>query len=650
AAEAIQSGSLVCIFGEGQITRTGNLLPFRRGMERIMRATASEGEPDAPIIPVCIDGLWGSVFSFERRRFLWKLPRKVPYPIRIQFGAPLPADATAAAVREAVQQMQCRAWHERAERLPRLERSWRRTARRHPLRRAISDQRSGTLRFGAVLVKTVFLARRLRVRWSGQATVGILLPPSAGAALANFAAQLAGKQVVNLNYTLPEALLASCVRQAGLQIVLTSRAFLEQRPLQAPGDLVFLEDVAAAPRLAEKLAAAAAAWLLPAAQLEAWVGNETARQPGNDRVATIMFSSGSTGDPKGVVLTHRNIAANIEQVTQVFDLERRDKFLGSLPLFHSFGYTMTLWLPALRGLEVVYHPDPREAKAIGKLVEQRRVTFVLGVPKLLQLYLAQCAAEQFGGVRRVLVGAEKLPDRVAEAFERRFGIRPIEGYGTTECAPVIAVNTPDVRRPGVHQVGLKRGSVGHPLPGIAIRLVNAETGAPAAPGEPGVLWVKGPNVMQCFLGRPEATASVLQEGWYNTGDIVTEDEDGFLAIAGRVSRFAKCGGEMVPLDLLEERLRGFCEGASDGLAVAAVTSDEGERLVVLHCLSEEQIRALHLGVASSDLPNGWKPKPQHYFKVEALPVLGTGKADLRALEAMAKQAFAQVPGVAAGDA
>ncbi|MGH9394051.1 MAG: MFS transporter, partial [Terriglobales bacterium] len=184
AAESIRTGSLVCIFGEGQITRTGNLLPFRRGMERIMRAAGEAEAAEAPIIPVCVDGLWGSLFSFERRRFFWKLPRRLPYPIQIHFGAPLPADASVATVREAVQRLQSRAWDERVRRLPRLERSWRATARRHPWRTAMYDQRAGRLRLGAVLVKTVFLARRLQPRWQAQETVGILLPPSVGAALA----------------------------------------------------------------------------------------------------------------------------------------------------------------------------------------------------------------------------------------------------------------------------------------------------------------------------------------------------------------------------------------------------------------------------------------------------------------------------------
>ncbi|MGH9483146.1 MAG: AMP-binding protein, partial [Terriglobales bacterium] len=504
-------------------------------------------------------------------------------------------------------------------------------------RLALQDQRAGRLRLGAVLVKTVFLARRLRPHWRGEETVGILAPPSAGAALANFAAQLAGKRTVNLNYTLPPALMESCARQAGLRVVVTSRAFLEQRPMAVPGQAVYLEDLAAAPRLGEKLAALAAAWLLPAARLERWAGKEGGGRGGNEEVATILFSSGSTGDPKGVMLTHRNIASNIEQVTQVFDLEHSDVFLGVLPLFHSFGYTMTLWLPALRGLGVVYHPDPREGKIIGKLVERHRVTFMLGVPKLLQIYMGQCAAEQFGSLRRVLVGAEKLPERVAEAFERRFGLRPIEGYGTTECSPVIAANAPDVRGAGLYQVGAKRGSVGHPLPGMAIRIVHAETGEAVAPGESGVLWVKGPNVMQGFLGRPEATAAVLRDGWYNTGDIVAEDEDGFLAISGRTSRFAKISGEMVPLDMLEEQLRELGGEAADALAVASVGGEEGERLVVVHCLGEERLSALLRGLAAAALPPGWKPKPQHFFRVEALPVLGTGKADLRGIERLAAE-------------
>jgi len=630
AREAIRAGDVVCIFAEGQVTRIGQLLPFRRGMEKIMEGV------DAPIVPVALDGVWGSIFSFEKRRFLWKWPRQIPYPVTVSFGAPMPPRARACEVRQAVQELQAAAWSYRRGRMRPLQRAFVLSARRHPFRLAMAGSLPPTVRFGPALVKTVFLARRLKTVWAGQEKVGLLLPPSVPGALVNFAAMLSGKVPVNLNYTLSEQALASCIRQCEIKTVVTSKAFLEKVKLTTPCEMVFLEDCAARPGLGEKLAAFCMAWLLPAGCLERALGR--GKKVELDDLATVIFSSGSTGEPKGVMLSHFNIGSNIEQMEQIFSLDRRDRFLGVLPFFHSFGFTGTLCLPAVLGVGAVYHPNPLDAKTIGALVCDYKVTFLLATPTFLQLYMRGCAPEQFGSLRVVAVSAEKLPERLASAFEEQFGIRPFEAYGCTECSPAVAVNTHDFRAAGFRQVGVKRGKIGHPLPGISVRIVDAETRQPVALGQPGLMLLRGPNVMQGYLGRPDKTAEVLRDGWYDTGDIAALDEDGFLQITDRLSRFSKIGGEMVPHIKVEEKLHELAGATEQVFAVAGVPDEtKGERLVVLHTLTEAKWTEFLAKLPQLDLPNLWKPRAGQFHYVVALPMLGTGKLDLRKIRELAAQ-------------
>jgi acyl-[acyl-carrier-protein]-phospholipid O-acyltransferase/long-chain-fatty-acid--[acyl-carrier-protein] ligase len=633
ASEAIRAGEVVCIFAEGQVTRIGQLLPFRRGLERIMQ------DVEAPIVPVALDGVWGSIFSFEKRRFLWKWPRQIPYPVTVIFGKPMPAQSKATEVRQAVQELLASAWSHRRGRMRPLQRAFVRSARRHPFRFAMAGSQSPKVRFGSALMKTIFLARRLKPVWAGQEKVGLLLPPSVPGALVNFAAMLSGKVPVNLNYTLSEEALASCIRQCGIKTVVTSKAFLEKVKLTVPGELVYLEERAARPRPGEKLAAFFMAWLLPAGWLERALGRD--RKVGLDDLATVIFSSGSTGEPKGVMLSHYNIGSNIEQMEQVFSLDRHDRFLGVLPFFHSFGFTGTLCLPAVLGVGAVYHANPLDAKTIGPLVCDYKVTFLLATPTFLQIYMRGCTAEQFGSVRVVAVAAEKLSERLASAFEEQFGIRPLEGYGCTECAPVVALNTQDFRAAGFYQVGAKRGKIGHPLPGLSVRIVDAENpwGGKSLPaGQSGLLLVHGPNVMRGYLGLPEKTAEVLREGWYDTGDIAAQDEDGFLQITDRLSRFSKIGGEMVPHIKVEEKLHELA-GETEQMFVVAGVPDEkkGERLVVLHKLSETKWAEFSAKLPQLDLPNLWKPRASQFHHLDALPMLGSGKLDLMKIRELAAQ-------------
>jgi acyl-[acyl-carrier-protein]-phospholipid O-acyltransferase/long-chain-fatty-acid--[acyl-carrier-protein] ligase len=647
ASDAIRAGEVVCIFAEGQITRIGHLLPFRRGFERIMK------DIEAPIIPVGLDGVWGSIFSFQKGRFLWKLPRRLPYPVTINYGRPLPHTATPFEVRSAVQELLVEAWRHRKARMRPLPVAFVHAARKHPLRFAMADAQNPDVNFYSALVRTIFLARRFRRIWSGQRMVGILLPPSVPGALVNHAALLLGKVPVNLNYTVSEETLASCIRQCDIKTVVTSKTFLEKVKLTVPCETVMLEEVIGGassasphnqekqavaelrpPKFGEKLAAALIAGLVPDRWLQRVLGAE--KKTGLDDLATVIFSSGSTGDPKGVMLSHYNVGSNIEQLEQVFGLSRRDCVLGVLPFFHSFGFTGTLCLPATLGIGAVYHPNPLDARAVGPLVCDYRVTFLLATPTFLQLYLRGCAAEDFGGLRVVMTGAEKLPDRLATAFEERFGIRPLEGYGCTECAPAVAVNTLDFRSAGFRQVGGKRGKIGHPLPGISVRIVDPDTQAPLAAGQPGLLLVRGPNVMQGYLGRPEKTAEVLRDGWYTTGDVAAIDEDGFLQITDRLSRFSKIGGEMVPHIKVEEKLHELVGATEQTFVVTGVPDEKkGERLVVLHKLADGHLPVCLEKLSQCDLPNLWKPRPDQFFHVDTFPQLGTGKLDLRQVRQIA---------------
>jgi acyl-[acyl-carrier-protein]-phospholipid O-acyltransferase/long-chain-fatty-acid--[acyl-carrier-protein] ligase len=635
ATDSIRRGELVCIFAEGQITRTGQLLPFRRGMERIMKGV------DAPIVPVNLHGLWGSIFSFEGGRFLWKRPRRIPYPVTVSFGRPLPGTSTAFDVRQAVQELGTQAFSRDRQSAITLDHAFVRTARRYRRHFFMADSRVPKASFGAALTKTIFVARRLAPHWREQQMVGILVPPSVGGALVNFAASFLGRVPVNLNYTASSEVIASCAQQCDLRTVVTSKAFLERFPnLRIPAKSLLLEDLLANPTLGEKLSALLISWL-PFKLLKRALG---ARASSIDDLATIIFSSGSTGDPKGVMLTHYNIASNVQQVMQVFRLDSDDRILGILPFFHSFGFTITLWLPALTGVGVVFHANPLDASTIGELVSKYRVTLLIATPTFLQAYIRRCSPEHFGSLKYVLVGAEKLSERVANAFEDTFGIRPLEGYGCTECSPVVAVNGPGFRAPGFRQVAAKRGRVGHPLPGISVRIVDPETGNMLGADQPGLLRVKGPNVMQGYLGRPEKTAEVLKDAWYTTGDIVSMEADGFLTITDRLTRFSKIGGEMVPHIRIEDKLQELAQVAEQKFVVTAVADEKkGERLVVLHTLSDDTLKDVLEKLAASELPALWKPRPNSFFRVETLPYLGTGKLDLRAVKQRAVE-LAGTPG------
>lgn len=629
AGQALDDGELVCIFPEGQITRTGSLLPFRRGFERIVK-----GRP-VPILPVHLDRIWGSIFSFAHGRFVSKWPDRIPYPVTVSFGAPQPSTTPAAELRRLVRELGEAAWSFRKADAEPLHRPVLRGWRRRPFLFVMADASRPNVRGFQALTGAIALARTLRPHWNGQRHVGLLLPPSVAGALVNIAASVAGKTSVNLNYTVGRAGLESAIKQASLTTVLTSRQFIEKAKLELPDGvtLLWLEDIAKTITGRDKLIALLFAVLAPLRWVERACGQT--HPAAVDDIATIIFSSGSTGEPKGVMLSHFSITSNVEGAAQVIHIGAHDRALGILPFFHSFGY-MLLWFYTRHRAGIVFHPSPLDVGAIGELCSRYRITLLVVTPTFLQLYQRRCAPEQFSTLRVVITGAEKLPLRLAESFQQKFGVAPVEGYGVTECAPVIAVNCPDYRASGFYQVASRRGTVGQPLPGVSVRIVDPDSFALLSTGQSGMLLVKGPNVMNGYLGRGDLTAQALREGWYITGDIATLDEDGFLTITDRLSRFSKIGGEMVPHGQVEEALQ---QAAGEEQQVFAVTGlpDEkkGERLAVLHTLDDGRIPEILEKVAAQGLSNLFIPARNHFVKVEALPVLGTGKLDLRGVKRLA---------------
>jgi acyl-[acyl-carrier-protein]-phospholipid O-acyltransferase/long-chain-fatty-acid--[acyl-carrier-protein] ligase len=288
-------------------------------------------------------------------------------------------------------------------------------------------------------------------------------------------------------------------------------------------------------------------------------------------------------------------------------------------------------------MKAVYHPNPLDPRAIGGLIHQHGLTFFIATSTLLQTFIRRCEPGQLSTLKYIICGAERLSPQISEAFRQKFDVEPIEAYGATECAPGITMNIPNFRMPGFFQRGTKPGTVGHTLPGLTVVTTDLDTGEVLPDGQEGMLLVKGPNIMKGYLGQPEKTAAVLVDGWYRTGDIATIDEDGFVTIQGRLTRFSKIAGEMVPHGKVEETLHKVLDLQEQALAVLGVPDEKkGERLVVLHTLSKAQLDDLKKNMKQSGLPNLWLPNPDSFYEIDELPVLGSGKTDLRSLNAMAK--------------
>jgi acyl-[acyl-carrier-protein]-phospholipid O-acyltransferase/long-chain-fatty-acid--[acyl-carrier-protein] ligase len=469
--------------------------------------------------------------------------------------------------------------------------------------------------------------------------VGVLLPPTVPAVVVNMALTLSRRVAVNLNYTVSESIINRCIEQAQIKHVLTSRKVMEKLGMNLNAQVVYLEDLKDKATLGDKIVAFTQSKFLPEGMLASQF--QLHKNKPDDRL-TIIFTSGSTGIPKGVPLTFNNIASNVQGFDATIHVKEEDCFLGILPFFHSFGYTGTLWAVGCLPCSGAFHYNPLEPKQIAKLIETYKCTIVLGTPTFLRGFLKRIEPEQFKTVDVVVVGAEKMPIPLAQAFEERFGVRPIEGYGTTELSPVVAVNVPPSRARTLEgKNALREGSVGKPIPGVHARAVSLEDHSKVlGPDQTGMIEISGPNVMQGYLNQPELTAKVMNNGWYITGDVGFVDADGFIHITGRESRFSKIGGEMVPHIQIEEELNKIVGGDEDilKLAVCGVPDEKkGEKIIVLYTELPEEPDAIIKKLIAAGLPSIYIPSPDGFIKVDAIPILGTGKLDLRGLQNLAKE-------------
>lgn len=635
--EALKNGDLVCLFPEGGLSRTGQLMGFQPGLLSFLKDTG------VPVIPVYLAGLWGSIFSFQGGKYFWKRPRKIPYRAHFIFGKPIENVTSIEPVRNAVMTLGAQAMdYNQSEQLA-LPRQFIRACRRNRRHDKVVDTTGQRLTGGSLLLRTLILRRLFlkHVLQPGETHVGVLLPPSAGAVLVNAAMPLCGRVAVNLNYTVSEEVMNHCIRDAGIRHVITSRQVMKKLDMKIDAEIIYLEDFRKDVTTGDKIVAALQSYLTPAWLLDRWLGLDKIKP--ND-VITIIFTSGSTGEPKGVMLTYENVGSNVQAIGELVQIDKNDTLLGILPFFHSLGYTVTCWTILTLDLKGAYHFSPLEAQKIGELCREEKGTLLLCTPTFLRSYLKRVPVEDFKTLNVVVGGAEKLPIDLCEAFEEKFGVRPVEGYGTTECSPLVSVNIPKSRQPPDNgfAVYAKEGTVGRPIQGVAARIVDPETGKDLGVDQPGMLLIKGPNIMRGYLNKPDKTAAVLKDGWYTTGDIALVDSDGFIKITGRQSRFSKIGGEMVPHIKIEETLQKVIKAGEDELTVAVTAvpdARKGERLVVVHTALTMSPAEICKGLGEAGLPNIWIPSPDSFVQVEAIPHLGTGKLDLKGLKDLAMAKF-----------
>ncbi|MBL9163516.1 MAG: MFS transporter [Planctomycetaceae bacterium] len=638
ARDALNNGEIVCIFPEGRISPSGQLQTFKPGVLEILKGSTAE------VIPVYLDELWGSIFSFRGGKLFAKSPELSPRRVSIWFGEPLHEPGSAYEIRNAVQALGALAVTRRKQRAMVLPRLMIRKCRKAMFRWKIADSTGQSLTGAQILMRALIL-RRLLLREvfapqvADEKYIGILLPPSNGAVLVNAAVTLCGRVACNLNYTVSAEIMNKCIAKAGIKHVLTSQKVLDKLGMQLDAKVILLEDFKDRVTTADKLTSAALAYAMPAPLLDRILGLH--RMSGDDEL-TVIFTSGSTGEPKGVVLTHHNVGSNVEAILQAVHLRRDDTVLGIVPFFHSLGFTVTLW--TILGLDVrcAYHFSPLEAQQIGKLAKKWDATVLLATPTFLRNFIRRCDPADFTHLEVAVAGAEKLPIALCEAFEERFGVRPVEGYGTTELSPLVSVNIPPNRSQS-NEIDAKEGTVGRPVAGVAAKVVDPETFVDLPIESPGMLLIKGPNVMKGYLHEPAKTAEVIRDGWYVTGDIAKIDRHGFIEITGRLSRFSKIGGEMVPHLNIEEEIQNFVQGANQDELVAVVTSvpDEkkGERLIVVHTKIGKTPAEICEHLKKIGWPNLWIPGTDSFLEVAEIPVLGTGKLDLKGLSDLAKSRF-----------
>lgn len=634
----LKEGGVVCLFPEGAISHTGQLSEFKRGFEIAAK------DSGAVIVPFYLRGLWGSRFSRSGSKLQETSKGGLKRDVIVAYGAPMSSESSAASVKQKVFELSISAWQKYTDTLPCLDKAFVQTMKAAPAGWAISDVEGEPLSHSRLLTAVLLFRKRIK-SLAGQ-NLGVLVPTSSGSAIANMAGLMAGKTIVNLNYTASEEAVKAALKQADIRTVVTSKLFMARLKTRGFGigdwlggcQIIYLEEVRDSFSVANRLRMMVLVKLLPAS----FISLLYCRSKQLDDTAAILFSSGSEGLPKGVMLSHRNIMANAKQIADVLNMTDEDVVMASLPLFHAFGLTATCYMPLISGVPMVCQPDPTDALAVGKGVARYRATLLFGTSTFFRLYCRnkKLLPEMFRTLRITVSGAEKLQPEVREQFEQRFKVEIVEGYGCTETTPVAGVNLPD------HldtqwwrlQKGNKPGTVGMALPGSMFRVVDPASLEPLPTGEAGLVLIGGTQIMKGYLNNPEKTNDVivLRDGvrWYKSGDKGWLDEDGFLTIVDRYSRFAKLGGEMVSLSDIETRVKKVLGLSETPMVAVSVPDDRKGEKVILLVEGEGDESGARKQLMESGVPALLLPS-KIYF-VEVVPVLGSGKTDFGAAKKLAQ--------------
>ncbi len=640
--QLLKAGEVVCLFPEGAISRNGQLGEFKTGYERTVEGV------DGVILPFYLRGLWGSRFSRSSDNMREIRTGSGRRDIIVAFGKPLPMDTSADALKRSVFDLSINTWDQHTQTLDPIPLAWIKTVKRSSGQLCIADAKGGLSLTGNRALTAAITFSQFIKKCCVRNNIGLLVPTSSAGLITNMAALLAGKTLVNLNYTADISALEAAIAKADIDTVFTSRRFIDRLASKGIdlGGLLdgvsvhYLEDLKEQISPLRKLLTLSMVTLLSARWLFAIFGKRVAiTDP-----AAILFSSGSEGEPKGVVLSHQNIMGNIKQVSDVLDTRSEDVVMATLPLFHAFGLTVTGLMPLIEGMPVVCHPDPTDAVNIAKAISRFRATVFCGTSTFLRLFNRNKRVHplMLESLRVVVAGAERMSAEVREGFKLKFNKDIYEGYGTTETTPVAGVNIPDRinNRDWTVQAGSKLGSVGMPLPGSSFRVVDPDTLEPMQTGEDGLILIGGTQVMLGYLNDPEKTAEVMVEiegrRWYKSGDKGHLDVDGFLTIVDRYSRFAKIGGEMISLSAVEIAIARVIPEEIDILAVAIPDGKKGERVALLFsgALDKTELKMLIKETELNPLM-----KPTDLIKVDEVPKLGSGKSDFKRAKQVALEAL-----------
>ena len=523
-------------------------------------------------------------------------------------------------------------WQKYPSTLDPIHLSWLKNAKQSKTAFAVADIEGVEISHKKFLTGVLLFSRKIEL-YSPEQNVGLLLPSSGGGAIASMAILSLGKTIVNLNFTAGKKALQSAAQQAEVKHIYTSRKFIDK--MQERGidlesffpdsKLLMLEDIKEEISTLSRIGTLLKAIFLPASMLQKSYFKNVSM---ND-TAAILFSSGSEGSPKGVELSHSNIAANAKQAAIELGAVESDVIMSTLPTFHAFGFAITTLMPLSEGIPIVCHADPKDVTTIASGIQKYSGTILVGTPTFLRMYTInkKVKSESMQSLRLVVAGAEKLRSEVKDGFESKFNLPVYEGYGTTETSPGASVNLPDINVP--YKLRNRPGTVGKAFSGTEFRIVDPDSLEPIQAGKDGLILIGGPQIMKGYLKMPEKTAEVIEliDGfrWYRTGDKGHLDEDGFLTIVDRYSRFAKIGGEMISLTTVEEEILDALNTKDLEIAATCLPDQrKGEKIVLLatNNLDESHFKKLLTDAKVNPLFH-----PAQVILVDEIPKLGSGKTD-----------------------